>query len=211
VGWGCVAPACRERIIGRASSISAPKLTPRRSRRRRSLRRPTAQSGLGLLAGDPEDAHKLESALQQSSELQAPVWMGELGWWHCLNGDYQKSVDLLSAAVQQRPTDVNLWLRLSWAQIEIRRYGDALQTLNGGVYEQRMDPERAIVRAVANWQAQEHNEAMRDFDIALGGQPEWENSSWVKALHSPLVAQSIQEMQAERERQRQKAKVAASR
>jgi len=55
------------------------------------------------------------------------------------------------------------------------------------------------------------NEAMRDFDIALGGQPEWENSSWVKALHSPLVAQSIQEMQAERERQRQKAKVAASR
>jgi hypothetical protein len=51
--------------------------------------------------------------------------MGELGWWHYLNGDYQKSVDLLSAAVQQRPGDLNLWLQLAWAQIEIRRYGDA--------------------------------------------------------------------------------------
>jgi predicted Zn-dependent protease len=168
-------------------------------------------AGLGLLAGDPEDAHKVESALQQSSELQAPVWMGELGWWHYLNGDYQKSVDLLSAAVQQRPTDVNLWLRLAWAQIEIRRYGDALQTLNGAAYEQGIEPERAVVRAVASWQAQEHNEAMRDFEIALGGKPEWENSSWVKALYSPLVAQSIHEMQAERERQRQKTKVAVSR
>jgi predicted Zn-dependent protease len=169
-----------------------------------------AAAGLSLLVGDPESAHKLEIALQQSSELQAPVWMGELGWWHYLNGDYQKSVDLLSAAVQQRPTDLNLWLRLSWAQIEIRRYGDALQTLNGGVYEQRIEPERAIVRAVANWQAQERNEAMRDFNIALGGQPEWENASWVKALYSPLVAQSVQEMQAERERQR-RVKVDASR
>jgi len=170
-----------------------------------------AAAGLGLLAGDPEAAHRLETALQQSGDLQAPVWMGALGWWHYLNGDYQKSIDLLSAAVQQRPGDLKLWLRLAWAQIEVRRYGDALQTVNGSIYEQKMQPERAIVRAVANWQAQEHNEAMRDFDIALGGQPEWENSSWVKALYSPLVAQSIQQMQAERERRRQKTRVAASR
>ena len=95
--------------------------------------------------------------------------------------------------MQQRPGDLNLWLRLAWAQIEIRRYGDALQTLNAAVYEQKIQPERAMVRAVASWQAQEHDEAMRDFDIALGGQPEWENSNLVRALYSPLVAQSIQE------------------
>jgi predicted Zn-dependent protease len=170
-----------------------------------------AAAGLSLMAGNPESAHRLEIALQQSGDLQAPVWMGELGWWHYLNADYQKSVDLLSAAAQQRPGDPILRLRLSWAQIEIRRYGDALQTLDSAVYEQRIQPGMAMVRAVAKWQAQEKDEALRDFDIALGGQPEWENSSWVKALYSPLVAQSIQEMQAERERRRQKTKVAASR
>ena len=100
---------------------------------------------------------------------------------------------------------------MAWAQIEIRRYGDALQTLNGAAYEQKIQPERAMVRAVANWQAQEHDEAMRDFEIALGGRPEWGNSSWVKALYSPLVAQSTQEMQAERERRKQKVRAAASR
>jgi tetratricopeptide (TPR) repeat protein len=170
-----------------------------------------AAAGLALLAGDANSAHRLEIALQQSGDLQAPVQMGEFGWWHYLNGDYQKAVDMLSAAVQQRPGDLNLWLGLAWAQIEIRRYGDALQTLNGAVYEQKIQPERAMVRAVANWQAQEHDEAMRDFDIALGGRPEWGNSSWVKALYSPLVAQSTQEMQAERERRKQKVRAAASR
>jgi len=170
-----------------------------------------AAAGLGLLAGDPEAAHRLEIELQQIGDVQAPVWKGELGWWHYLKGDYQKSLDLLSEAVQQRPGDMKLWLLLAWTQIEIRRYGDALQTLDGAVYEQKVQPERAIIRAVARWQAQERDRALLDFNVAVDGQPEWENSSWVQALYSPLVAQSIQEMQAERERRRQKARVAASR
>jgi tetratricopeptide (TPR) repeat protein len=144
-------------------------------------------------------------------DVHTPVWKGELGWWHYLKGDYQKSLDLLSEAVQQRPGEMKLGLLLAWTQIEIRRYNDALQTLNGAVYEQNIQPERAIIRAVARWQAQEHDQALRDFNVAVDGQPEWENSSWVQALYSPLVAQSIQEMQAERERRRQKARVAASR
>jgi len=170
-----------------------------------------AAAGLGLLAGDPEAAHRLEIELQQIGDVQAPVWKGELGWWHYLKGDYQKSLDLLSEAVQQRPGDMKLWLLLAWTQIEIRRYGDALQTLDGAVYEQKVQPERAIIRAVARWQAQERDRALLDFNVAVDGQPEWENSSWVQALYSPLVAQSIQEMQDERERRRQKARVAASR
>jgi hypothetical protein len=106
---------------------------------------------------------------------------------------------------------MKLWLLLAWTQIEIRRYSDALQTLNAADYEQKIQPERAIVRAVARWQAQEHDQALLDFNVAVDGQPEWENSTWVQALYSPLVAQSIQEMRAERERRRQKARVAASR
>jgi predicted Zn-dependent protease len=170
-----------------------------------------AAAGLGLLAGDSGAAHRLEIELQQMGDVQAPVWKGELGWWHYLKGDYQKSLDLLSEAVQQRPGEMKLWLLLAWTQIEIRRYNDALQTLNGAVYEQKIQPERAIIRAVARWQAQEHDQALLDFNVALDGHPEWENSSWVQALYSPRVTQSIQEMQAERERRRQKARVAAGR
>lgn len=76
-------------------------------------------------------------------------------------------------------------------------------------YAAGIEPEKAMVRAVARWQAQEKDQALVDFNAALAGEPEWENSSWVKPLCSPLVAQSIQEMQAERERRREKTRVAA--
>ena len=74
--------------------------------------------------------------------------------------------------------------------------------MDGFSYERQMPPEKAIVRAVIHWQAQEHDEALSDFAMAVGGQPQWENSNWVKALYSPLVVQSIQQMEAERERRK---------
>jgi predicted Zn-dependent protease len=170
-----------------------------------------AAAGLVLLTGDAEPDRRLGVELKQSGDVQAPAWIGELGWWHYMGGDYQKAVELLSEATQQRPGDAKLTLQLAWALIDIRRYGDALQKLENTVYEQRGESEKAMVRAAARWQAQEQDQALIDFSVALGGQPEWENSIWVKALYSPLVAQSIQEMQSERERRKQKARVATSR
>ncbi len=170
-----------------------------------------AAAGLSLLAGDSGAARRLEIELKQSGDPRTPVWLGELGWWHYLNGDYEKSVELLSEAVQQRPGDPDLGRHLAWVQIEVRRYSDALQTLDSVNYERRTPPEKAIIQAVARWQAQERDEAMRAFDIAMGSQPEWENPKWVMALYSPLVAHSVQEMQAEGERRRQKIGAAAGR
>jgi predicted Zn-dependent protease len=170
-----------------------------------------AGAGLALLAGDLEVAHRLEIELKQDRDVRAPVWVGELGWWHYLNADYQQAVELLSEARQQRPADINLGLQLAWTLIETRRYGDALQTLESFSYERQAPPEKAIVQAVAHWQAQEREEAMRDFAIGMGSRPEWENARWVSALYSPLVGQSIREMQAERERRRQKVIVDANR
>jgi Zn-dependent protease with chaperone function/Tfp pilus assembly protein PilF len=169
-----------------------------------------AGAGLALVAGDREAAHRLEIDLKVSGDVQAPVWIGELGWWHYLNGDYQQAVELSSEARQQRPADVNLGTQLAWALIETRHYGDALQTVESFSYERQPPPEKVIVQAVAHWQAQERDEAMRDFDIAMGTLPEWENPKWVNALYSPLVAQSVQEMQTERERRRQKARAATA-
>jgi tetratricopeptide (TPR) repeat protein len=170
-----------------------------------------AAAGLSLLAGDAEPGRKLESELQQSGETQAPLLIGQLGWWNYWDGNYQKALDLLSEATQQRPGDTKLGLRLAWAMIEVRRYGDALQTLEIAVYQQPNDSERAMARAVTRWQAQEHDQALIDFNAAVGGQPEWGNLDWVRSLYSPLVTQSIREMQAERERRRSKNKPVASR
>ena len=168
-------------------------------------------AGLALLAGDPEAARRLDVELKQSSDVRAPSWAGELAWWQYLAGDYQKSVEMLSEAQQARPGDFKLGLELAWALIEIRRYSDALGILATAAYDPPSQPERAMARAVARWQAQEHDAALVDCNAALGGRSEWENPSWVKVLYSPLVTQSVQEMQAERERRRmQKARAAAT-
>ena len=78
-------------------------------------------------------------------------------------------------------------------------------------YSAPVQPERHMALAVTQWQAQQHDNALTDFGIAVGDQPEWGDQRWVKALYSPVVAQSIREMQAESERRKQRSKVAASR
>lgn len=164
-----------------------------------------ASAGLALLAGHPEDANKMETQLNLNtdSDPQAVLGLGELGWWRYLNRDYQKAVDLLSNAVQQRPGDSKLRLHLAWTKIELRDYADALQTLND-LGDAQGQSQSAMAQAVGRWRAQQHDEALRDFATAVLHQPEWENSVWVGALYSPLVAHTVQEMRAERDRRQQK-------
>ena len=73
----------------------------------------------------------------------------------------------------------------------------------------QIPPERTMARAVVSWQSQEHEEALRYFGSAVGAQPEWENSNWVRALYSSRVAESVVEMQTKLEQQ--KARVAVNR
>lgn len=166
------------------------------------------EAGLGLLAGAPQAARKLEEEFScgnaidvtQAGEPLTPMWLGDLGWWHYLAGDYQKAVDLLSAAVQQRPQNPSLRSQLAWAQAEVRRYADALQTT------QQVAGVSPMARPVVLWLSQEREQGLRGFEAALGSQPEWGNAAWVKALYSPTVAQSVREMQAEQELRERKAR-----
>jgi predicted Zn-dependent protease len=166
-------------------------------------------AGLQLLAGVPEAARRIEDELNQSVALSAPQWIGELAWWQYLAADYAKSVELLSAAEQLRPGDATLTLRLAWALIEVRRYHDALQILQNSAHDPSHQSEKTMARAVAYWQAELRDEAIIDFNSAVAGQPEWRNSDWVKPLYAPLVLRSVQEMQVEQERRKQKVKAAA--
>jgi len=115
------------------------------------------------------------------------------------------AADLLQEAVQRRPGNIQMLLRLAWTQIELRRFADAFRTLNTAPEESTLRPEQVMAEAVARWQAQQPDIALRDFEAASSRQPEWENLGWVKALYSPLVTRSIQEMQVERERRRKAA------
>ncbi len=171
-----------------------------------------ADAGLALLAGEPEPAQRLGAELlRPGSDPQIPERAGELGWWHYLAGNYDTSANLLSSAEQMRPGDPRIRLRLAWAQMELRRYSDAMQMLQTLIYEPTRQPETNMARGVVHWLAQDRDEALIHFDAALHGQPEWQNPNWVRALYSPQVAQSVQEMLAERARRAQKAKSAATR
>lgn len=168
-------------------------------------------AGLALLAGAPKAARKLEEELGRSNVIEVtqagepltPMWIGELGWWHYTGGDYQRAVELLSEAVQQRPQNPALRLRLAWAQTEIRRYADALQTV------QQASGANSMTRAVVLWLSQEREQGLRDFEAALNAQPEWQNPAWVKALYSPTVTQSVREMQGEKEARERKARASS--
>jgi predicted Zn-dependent protease len=163
--------------------------------------------GLELLAGDSGPVHALELRIKQSSDEQRPARLGELGWWYYLAGGYESAEEVLGEAVQQRPSDLRLAVEHTWSLIEIRRLSDAI---SNNLYDEATRAERNMAQAVALWQARQPDAALNDFAGAVNGQPEWENPRWVQALYSPLVARSVQEMQAERERRR-KAPLAVNR
>lgn len=170
-------------------------------------------AGLAFLAGAPQTSRKLEEEFSSSNVIEVtqagepltPMWIGELGWWHYTGGDYQRAVELLSEAVQQRPQNPALRLRLAWAQAEVRRYGDALQAV------QQASGVTPMARAVVLWLSQEREQGLRDFEAALNAQPEWVNPAWVKALYSPTVTQSVGEMQAEKQLRERKVRAASRR
>jgi predicted Zn-dependent protease len=167
-------------------------------------------AGLELLGGDSAPAHRLEIELRRGLEDRGPILIGELGWWYYLAGNYENAADLLGIATQLRPGDMRLWVEYIWTEIEIRRFSDAIQSVNNGSYEERRQPERQMAEGVAFWQARQPDQALADFAGATTQQPEWENPRWVRGLYSPLVEQSVLEMKAERERRR-KQRMAANR
>jgi predicted Zn-dependent protease len=157
-------------------------------------------AGLSLLAGDPALARSItQEASQDYTQDWAPGALLDLGWWYYLAGDYPSALSLVGNAVQQRPGNAAYTTRQGWVQIEQHTLADALQSLEAG-YEQVEDAERQMARAVALWQAQRQDEAMISFESAARKQPEWENPRWVKALYSPGVVESIQQMKTEREK-----------
>jgi tetratricopeptide (TPR) repeat protein len=160
-------------------------------------------AGLSLLAGDPVLAKNVSAvATAAVYESWAPDWLASMGWWFYRAGDYATAQRLLSDAVEQRPASAQITTELAWTQIENRKLADAMQTLTT-TYDSSAFPDRAMAKAVGQWQARQPDDALSEFEAAIAGRPEWENERWVEALYSSGVAQSIQQMQAERLRRKQ--------
>ena len=108
--------------------------------------------------------------------------------------------------MQQRPGNAQLATERMWNLIEARRFADALQS-SGNFYDESTHSDHLMAEAVARWQARQSNQAIGTFESAIASRPEWDNPLWVKALYSPLVVSTVQEMHAEVEK-RQKARAA---
>jgi hypothetical protein len=90
----------------------------------------------------------------------------------------------------------------AWTQLQSKNFEDALQSLNQVYSSSEPRPDQKMARAVAFWLSQQKDAALSDFAIASNGQPEWRNQKWVRALYSPLVADTVQLIAAEQERLR---------
>lgn len=162
------------------------------------------QAGLELLAGSPTRAGQIAAELR-GNPLSAnnPESQGELGWWYYLAGDYQHAAEMLENSVQQRPGDVEIGTRYSWALLELRRYNDALENIDRVHTEGHLEHERTMARAVILWNAKQQKEGLEQGSLAEAQRPEWQNPRWVSALYSPTVANSIAAMDREQERLRE--------
>jgi beta-barrel assembly-enhancing protease len=166
--------------------------------------------GLLLIAGDPAPARRLQvDLLAQIASSSGPDLLSDLSWWWYLAKDYSNAVNLQKEAIQRRPGNLRMLIRLAWIDIDQGRLADSFEAITRadqieGAHE--IISEKMMAAAVARWQAHEPDTALLDFDRAISHHPEWGNPNWVASVYSPLVAKSLQEMQVEsNRRQRTKA------
>jgi predicted Zn-dependent protease len=130
------------------------------------------------------------------------MWLGHLAWWYYVAGDYATASKLFDLAVQLRPGEASFSIGRAWAQIEERRYSDAIQALDSTSESGTTQAERTMALACAYWLSKQPDAALSELEPALQQQPEWGNARWTGALYSPRVVETIGEMQNEAERRR---------
>jgi predicted Zn-dependent protease len=156
------------------------------------------QAGLNLLAGN---SGAMKIMIQEANRAD-PDQLGELGWWYYLAGEYDQALKVLQEAVQQRPGSTEWTTDRAWAQLQNKKFEDVLQSSNERYSAADLAPDRKMTRAVAFWLSEQKDASLRDFAIAVEAEPEWKNPKWVRALYSPLVADTVQQIATEQERLR---------
>jgi beta-barrel assembly-enhancing protease len=158
-------------------------------------------AGLEVLAGNGVPAKEvIARAKEPGGGGIPPESLGRLAWWFYRAGDYTASSNLLRWALDQRPGSLMLQTDLAWTELEQRKLDDAIQRFTLAASDTSIWYTPTMGRAVARWQAHQAEDALRDFASAINTEPQWLNPKLVQAFYSPLVANSVVEIEAEREK-----------
>jgi predicted Zn-dependent protease len=169
-------------------------------------------AALRLLSGDHVSADRAYEDLKADpTDARTPDRLAWLGWWYYVGGNSARALEILSSAVQQRPSNPVYLINLGWTQIEERRYSDALNTLrlantyaasrqNGS--DDALPAEISMATAVAHWLAEDRNNAFSEYQAAVAREPAWSNPAWYRPQYSSTVPRVITEMRAEVERRK---------
>lgn len=163
-------------------------------------------AGLQLLAGREAAALDLARQLRLNRVPDRDAdSLGALGWWYYRAGRDPQAVDLLSAAVEMRPGTPSLHADLGWALLEQQKVESAMEQFQRArqsygiiVYSAggpQPLPGGSMGWAVALWQAQRKDEAVREFQRISQAEPEWTNSRWVRGMFPARVADVLAAMQ----------------
>jgi predicted Zn-dependent protease len=145
-----------------------------------------------------------------------PQMRGRYGWWFYEVGEFDLASKWLQTAVEELPGDVATQEHLGWALIEQHNLEGAMQrfesasnadtSTESGTPEQRrrIFDERRIGLAVAEWQAQQHDRALGEFNGVVYARTEWLNPKWVAAFYSPGVVKTLEEIKAEQKKRNPK-------
>jgi predicted Zn-dependent protease len=161
-----------------------------------------SSAGLSLLTGDSAPAKRQGELARREVQINTSAWapeaLAELAWWHYLSGDYASAHDLIHDAVELRPSDEHFATIAAWIDIQQHQLAEANQSLR----DMRNDPDQDMARAVLSWQERYADQAIANFDAAVHGEPEWQTPQWVRALYSPIVVESVEQMQKESEQRK---------
>jgi predicted Zn-dependent protease len=163
-------------------------------------------AGLSLLSGDSAPAKRQAALAQRDAQINSSAWapeaLAELAWWYYLSGDYTSAHDLIHDAIELRPSEEHFAMLQAWIDLQQRHLAEASKSLSD--IQNASLSEKDMAQAVMFWQEQYIDQALARFEIAAISQPEWRNPVWVRALYSPLVAESVEQMQRETEHRKKK-------
>ncbi len=154
------------------------------------------------MAGDAAPAKELAvDANGAGNSVIPPEIMNRLGWWYYRAEKYSEAETLLRQLAMARPGDDSLRNDLAWVELENNELAPATMAFR--------ESESAAMRceqwnwanmglAICLWRARKTEDALKEFDSIASREPRWTNSNLVRAFYSRGVAQSVEEMKAEK-------------
>jgi predicted Zn-dependent protease len=158
-------------------------------------------AGLTLLAGNGAPAEEIIRNGQGGINGVAPEHLIRLGWWYYRAKQYAAANTLLLNLANLRPGDTSIQYNLAWVELEtnetdkaIVRFGIPQEAPNSGT-SQWNTPQMGM--AIGLWKTRNFDEALKEYEAATQAEPRWLDPRLVRTYYSPVVAQTVAELQAE--------------